>query len=133
MSVSALWVDQYRTGSASDRVGLALNNTWVSFISQNVGYNNVELNLRQTRSLLLPVLYSSTHDNVRGLGTTTLPNASRHQGNTYPAYLSSTVTAKTKVPISPIIPATMNGTSGVILQSRPPIAAAGVIDRLRTR
>src|SRR5882724_2904678 len=52
---------------------------------------------------------------------------------TYPAYFSSTVAAKTIVPTIPIIPAIINGACGVIFQSNPPIAAAGVIDRLRTR
>lgn len=49
------------------------------------------------------------------------------------AYLSSTVAAKTSVPRMPIIPAAIKGTSGLIFQSSPPITAAGVIDRLRTR
>ena len=49
------------------------------------------------------------------------------------AYFSSTVNAKTAVPTKPIIPATTNGTSGATFQSKPPTAAAGVIERLRTR
>src|SRR6266550_2475966 len=49
------------------------------------------------------------------------------------AYRSSTVAAKTSVPRTPMIPAVIKGTCGVILHSRPPIAAAGVIERLRTR
>ena len=37
----------------------------------------------------------------------------------------------TTVPISPINPAVANGTCGAIFQSKPPIAAAGVIVEVR--
>ena len=36
LSLFALWVEEYRTGSGSDRVGLAINNTSVSWIAENV-------------------------------------------------------------------------------------------------
>jgi hypothetical protein len=49
------------------------------------------------------------------------------------ACLSSTVAANRIVPTSPIIPATANGIWGRIFQSRPPIAEAGVIERLRIK
>jgi hypothetical protein len=58
----ALWVDEYRTGSASDRVGLAINNISISWIAENASLQDGELNASQTRSLPLPGVYSSTHN-----------------------------------------------------------------------
>ena len=49
------------------------------------------------------------------------------------AYRSSTVAAKTTVPMTLITPATMKGDCGASIQSNPPMLAAGVIVRLRTR
>ena len=60
------------------------------------------------------------------------PLFDKKQGH-HVACRSSTVTAKTNVPTKPMIPATMNGTSGAMLHNKPPMAAAGVIERLRTR
>ena len=77
-----MWVDQYRTGSGSDRVGLAINNISMSWVAENASLQCGELNTSQTRSHPpphagcprgdpgpLPVLYSSTHE--KSSGTTT--------------------------------------------------------------
>src|SRR6266852_7121549 len=54
------WVDEYRTGSRSHRVVPGRNKTFsLHGSSRKPAYNNGGLN-RQTRSLRLPVLYSST-------------------------------------------------------------------------
>ena len=50
-----------------------------------------------------------------------------------PAYRSSTVAAKTIVPMRPTTPAVIKGVCGACCQSRPPMNAAGVMDKLRTR
>ena len=35
LSVLALWVDEYRTGSGSDLVGLVINKSSISWIAEN--------------------------------------------------------------------------------------------------
>src|SRR6266849_7531054 len=55
-------VDEYRTASGSDRVGLAINTSPFHGSPRTPAYNDGEGHTSQTRSLQLPVLYSSTHE-----------------------------------------------------------------------
>src|SRR6185436_10925744 len=78
VSLNALWVDEYRTGSGSDWVGLAIKTTYpFQDLPRRLASNDDELRGTQTQSLPpphagcprgdpgpLPVLYLSTHDNV---------------------------------------------------------------------
>jgi len=60
-----------------DRVGLAINdNSSISCSAGRPAFDEVELNTSQTRSLPLPVLYSSTHE--KSSGTMTLSSRISH-------------------------------------------------------
>jgi len=59
-----LWVDEYVTGSGSDRVGLARNNNSFNGSPATLASNDGELNATQTRSLPLPVLYLSAYEQI---------------------------------------------------------------------
>jgi len=90
------------------------------------------------RALQLPYLICrvrsselATHPLPRG-GTDFMPQQPKRLSELH-SKRSRTVATKTIVPTRPMAPATTNGVAGASFHSNPPIAAAGVIDKLRIR